>query len=49
MGRHWSITARNTNDLGWIVCDYNLNLMQFIFKGIYCLFKFEIVNLSKHG
>ena len=34
---------------GWIVCDYNLNLIQFIFKGIYCLFKFEIVDLGKHG
>lgn len=49
MGRRWSITARNTNDLGWIVCDYNLNLIQFILKGIYCLFKFEIVDLGKHG
>ena len=32
-----------------IICDYNLSLLSFIFKGIYCLIKYEVVELGKHG
>ena len=37
MGGRWSVRARNLNDKCWIICDYNLSLLSFIFKGIYCL------------
>jgi hypothetical protein len=49
MGGKYSITARNINDNSWEICDYSLNLFQFIFKGIYCLIKYDVVNLGKHG
>lgn len=45
----WSIYARNLNDKYWIVSNYNLSLLSFIFKGIYCLIKYEVVELGKHG
>lgn len=49
MGGRWSIIARNKNDKLWTVCDYNLTLFGFIVKGIYCMFKYEVVELGKHG
>lgn len=49
MGGKWSITARNADDKIYSVCDYNLSLFKFICLGIYCLFKYEIVQLGKHG
>lgn len=49
MGGKWSICARNLNDKCWIICDYNLSLSSFIFKGIYCLIKYKVVELGKHG
>ena len=49
MGGRWSICARNLDDKYWIVCDYNLSLVNFIFKEIYCLIKYEVVELCKHG
>ena len=49
MGGRWSICARNLDDKYWIVCDYNLSLVNFIFKEIYCLIKYEVVELGKHG
>jgi hypothetical protein len=49
MGGKWSICARNLNDKCWEVCDYSCNLIQFIFKSIYCLIKYEVVEIGKHG
>ena len=49
VGGRWSICARNLNDKCWIICDYNLSLLSFIFKGIYCLIKYKVVELDKHG
>ena len=49
MGGRWSIRARNLNDKYWIICDYNLTLFGFIVKGIYCIFKYEVVELVKYG
>ena len=49
MGGKWSICARNLTDKCYQVCDHNCNLLQFIFKGVYCLIKYEIVKLGKHG
>ena len=49
MGGRWSICARNLNDKCWIICDYNLTLFNFIVKGIYYMFKYEVVELGKYG
>lgn len=49
MGGKWSICARNLYDKCLIVSDYNCNLFKFIFKGIYCLIKYDVVELGKHG
>lgn len=49
MGGRWSICAKDVDDKLWKVCDYNCNLFQFIVKGIYCLFRYEVVELGKHG
>lgn len=49
MGGKYSITAKNLNDKIWKVCDYNLSFVKFIFKGIYCLIKYDVVTLGKHG
>jgi hypothetical protein len=49
MGGRWSIEARNLDDNYWQYSNYSLNLFQFIFKGIYCLIKYEVVILGKHG
>ena len=49
MGGRWSICARGLHDNVWLVCDYNCNLIKFVFKGIYCLMKYDVVELGKHG
>ena len=45
----WNIIAKNKNDKLWAVCDYNLILFGFIVKEIYCIFKYEVVELGKYG
>lgn len=49
MGSGWSIIAKNTWDRTWTVCDYNLTFLGFVIKGIYCLIKYDVVELGKHG
>ena len=49
MGGRWSVLARNLDDDSWAVMDYNQNLLGFIFKGIHCLIKYDVVELGKHG
>ena len=49
MGGKWSICARNLKDDCWKVSDYLCNFFQFIFKGIFCLLKYDVVDLGKHG
>lgn len=49
MGGRWSITARNLTDKAWEVCDYNLSFARFVFLGIKCLIKYDVVELGKHG
>lgn len=49
MGGRWSIEARNLNDDSWCVADYYCNLFQFAVKGLYCLMKYQVVILGKHG
>ena len=49
MGGRWSVCARNLKDDSWQIADYSCNFVQFIFKGIYCLVKYEVVDLGKHG
>lgn len=49
MGGQYSITARNLGDKIWCVCDYNLSLVKFVFKSIYCLCKYDVVSIGKHG
>ena len=45
----WNIIAKNKNDKLCTVCDYNLTLFNFIVKGIYYMFKYEVVELEKYG
>ena len=40
---------KNKNDKLWTVCDYNLILFGFIVKGIYCMSKYEVMELGKYG
>ena len=49
MGGKWSICARNLKEDCWKVCDYSCNFIQFIFKGLFCLIKYDVVDLGKHG
>lgn len=49
MGGKWSICARNLKDDCWKVSDYSCNFIQFIFKGIFCLIKYDVVELGIHG
>jgi hypothetical protein len=49
MGGKWSIEARNSDDLTWKYCNYNLSFIGFIIKGISCLIKYDVVILGKHG
>ena len=44
-----NIITKNKNDKLWTVCDYNLILFGFIVKGIYCMFKYEVMELGKYG
>ena len=41
--------SKNKNNKLWTVCDYNLTLFDFIVKRIYCMFKYEVVELGKYG
>ena len=45
----WNIIAKNKNNKLWTVCDYNLTLFDFIVKRIYCMFKYEVVELGKYA
>jgi hypothetical protein len=49
MGGRWSVEARNVDDVEWAVCDYNLTFFVWVCKSIYCLYKYEVVNIGKHG
>ena len=49
MGGKWSILAKAYDDITWEYSSYGLSLMGFIFKGIYCLVKYDVVVLGKHG
>ena len=49
MGGRWSIEARNLHDKGWEVSNYNLPFIRWIFTGIYCFIKYDVVIMGKHG
>ena len=49
MGGRWSITARNLKDDCEQVCNYNLSFIKWVFMSIYCLCKYEVVIIGKHG
>ncbi len=49
MGGRWSVEARMLNDKIWPVAWYGSSLLTFITKGIYCLIKYEVVCLGRHG
>lgn len=48
MGGKWSVTARYYDSPVWEYSNYNLSFVGFIFKGVYCLIKYDVVNLEKH-
>jgi hypothetical protein len=49
MGGRWSVEARNVDDVEWAVCDYNLTFFGWFCKSIYCLCRYEVVIIEKHG
>lgn len=49
MGGRWSIEARQLKDDSWRICDYNLSFIRWVLKSIYCLCKYEVVIIGKHG
>lgn len=49
MGGKYSICARNLDNKCPQYSNYYLSLFGFIFKGIYCLIKYDVVSLQKHG
>ena len=49
MGGKWSVCARNLHDKGWQVSDYNLSFIRWLFLGIKCFIKYEVVSMEKHG
>ena len=49
MGGKYSICARNLEDKVWQVCNYNLNFIKWLFLGIKCFIKYEVVSMEKHA
>lgn len=49
MGGKWSIEARNLKDDSWEVCDYSLTFIKWLFKGLQCICKYDVVIMGKHG
>ena len=49
MGGRYSICARNLKDKEYAVCDYNISFIKWIFLGIKCFIKYEVVSMEKHG
>lgn len=49
MGGKYSICARNLCDKAWMVCDYNLSFIRWVFLGIKCFIKYDVVSMEKHG
>ena len=49
MAEKWSVEARNLDDKIWPVAWYGSSVITFILKGIWCLFKYDVVNLGRHG
>lgn len=49
MGGRWSIEARNLDNNYWQICDYNLTFIKWVLKGLYCIYKYDVVNMGKHG
>lgn len=49
MGGKYSVCARNLNDVCWSVADYNLSFIKWVFLGIKCFIKYEVVSMEKHG
>ena len=48
MGGKYSITARNLDDKGLVVCDYHNPLPILLLKWVYCIIKYDVVTLGKH-
>lgn len=49
MGGKWSVEARNLKDYSWKISDYGCSFMKWIFLSIYCLVKYDVVIIGKHG
>ena len=46
MGGKYSVTARQIKDLAWSYNLYTNNLIKFICAVIYCVIKYEIVDIG---
>ena len=49
MGGKWSITAKDLNDVAWKVGEFNLPFVLWVIKSIYCLCRYDVVVIGKHG
>ena len=46
MGGKYSVTARQIEDLAWSYDLYTNNLIKFVGAAIYCVIKYEIVDIG---
>ena len=49
MGRKYSITARNIDDIYWKYDLQTNNIFKFIIFSVKCFIKYDVVTLGKHG
>ena len=49
MDGKYSISARNLKDKEYAVLNYDLSFIKWIFLGIKCFIKYEVVSVEKHA
>lgn len=49
MGGRYSVEARNLKDDSLQICWYGNSFLKFLFIGIKCMGKYDVVILGKHG
>jgi len=49
MGGKYSVKARNYDDGYLRIAEYNLSFIRWVFLGIKCFIKYDVVSMGKHG